>query len=67
MKCKLCRLRRVAGSSLVFFERLSVGDAFEERFFYELDRVAERIATHQLSTTPWPYTDDTQMALSAAL
>jgi ADP-ribosylglycohydrolase len=45
-------------------EGLSVGDAFGEQFFYQPDLAASRLATHSLPSPPWPYTDDTQMALS---
>jgi hypothetical protein len=45
-------------------EGLSVGDAFGERFFHQPDETANRLATHLLAPPPWPYTDDTQMALS---
>lgn len=45
-------------------EGLSVGDAFGEQFFHQPDLAASRMATHILPSPPWPYTDDTQMALS---
>lgn len=41
-------------------EGLSVGDAFGERLF----GFGELIAEHRAPPAPWPYTDDTQMALS---
>jgi ADP-ribosylglycohydrolase len=44
---------------------LSVGDAFGDRFFLRDSEVAMRlIAERALPSAPWPYTDDTQMALS---
>lgn len=43
---------------------LSVGDAFGERFFYRPELNEQRLAEHRLEEVPWPYTDDTQMALS---
>lgn len=45
-------------------EGLSIGDAFGEQFFHQPDLTADRIASHTLPLPPWPYTDDTQMALS---
>ncbi|HYL43151.1 MAG TPA: ADP-ribosylglycohydrolase family protein [Ktedonobacteraceae bacterium] len=45
-------------------EGLSVGDAFGEQFFHQLDLTADSIAARMLPSPPWPYTDDTQMALS---
>src|SRR5712691_7454577 len=45
-------------------EGLSVGDAFGEQFFHQPDIAASRMVTHILPSPPWPYTDDTQMALS---
>ena len=47
----------------VALEGLSVGDAFGECYFVEPD-VDGLIARHQLAEPPWPFTDDTQMALS---
>lgn len=45
---------------------LSVGDAFGERFFMDVE-VAERlIADRVVPAAPWSYTDDTEMALSVA-
>ena len=40
---------------------LSVGDAFGQQFFAELQ---VEIATRRLPLPPWQYTDDTEMALS---
>ena len=45
-------------------EGLSVGDAFGEQFFHLPDQAADHIATQTLPIPPWPYTDDTEMALS---
>jgi ADP-ribosylglycohydrolase len=43
---------------------LSVGDAFGERFFGAPDAVLPRIEQRYLALAPWPYTDDTEMAIS---
>ncbi|MBD2776367.1 ADP-ribosylglycohydrolase family protein [Iningainema tapete] len=43
---------------------LSVGDAFGERFFVHPDLADNLIASRAIPSTPWYYTDDTQMALS---
>ena len=43
---------------------LSVGDAFGETFFGDPDIIQRRLANRELAPTPWPYTDDTEMALS---
>jgi ADP-ribosylglycohydrolase len=43
---------------------LSVGDAFGECFFVFPATVAELVAARALPDPPWPFTDDTQMALS---
>src|SRR5579859_1475938 len=45
-------------------EGLSVGDALGNRFFLHPDTVQYLIAERALPAAPWPYTDDTQMALS---
>jgi ADP-ribosylglycohydrolase len=45
-------------------EGLSVGDSFGERYFGPSADALRRIAERQLSPPPWPYTDDTEMALS---
>src|SRR5882724_1513923 len=42
---------------------LSVGDAFGQRFFYP-PSVESLIAERALPKPPWPYTDDTEMALA---
>ncbi|GAB4192134.1 MAG: ADP-ribosylglycohydrolase family protein [Roseiflexaceae bacterium] len=45
-------------------EGLSLGDAFGERFF-EYEDVIHRLLEHrEPPPPPWPFTDDTQMALS---
>jgi ADP-ribosylglycohydrolase len=43
---------------------LSVGDAFGQRFFVPAEEALRRIARRELPEAPWPYTDDTEMALS---
>ncbi|NJM07173.1 ADP-ribosylglycohydrolase family protein, partial [Candidatus Gracilibacteria bacterium] len=48
----------------VALEGLSVGDAFGERFFTHPAVVTSLIAQRALPAPPWPYTDDTEMALS---
>jgi ADP-ribosylglycohydrolase len=45
-------------------EGLSVGDSFGERYFGPSADATRRIAQRQLAAPPWPYTDDTEMALS---
>ena len=45
-------------------EGLSVGDAFGERFFVDAEQVERLIEKRILIAPPWPYTDDTEMALS---
>ncbi len=50
--------------ALVSLEGLSVGDAFGERFFVSPSMTRALIAERALAAAPWPYTDDTQMALS---
>jgi ADP-ribosylglycohydrolase len=42
---------------------LSVGDAFGQRFFYP-PSVESLIAERAVPASPWPYTDDTEMALA---
>jgi ADP-ribosylglycohydrolase len=48
----------------ISLQGLSVGDAFGETFFGNLESVDELIRTHSLRPAPWPVTDDTVMALS---
>jgi len=50
--------------ALVSLEGLSVGDAFGERFFVSPSMTRALITERALAAAPWPYTDDTQMALS---
>jgi ADP-ribosylglycohydrolase len=45
-------------------EGLSVGDAFGERFFGPPEEAFRRMARRDVPIAPWPYTDDTEMALS---
>lgn len=45
-------------------EGLATGDAFGERFFGATEDVTPRIRSRILPKGPWPYTDDTAMALS---
>ncbi|MDZ8055302.1 MAG: ADP-ribosylglycohydrolase family protein [Aulosira sp. ZfuVER01] len=45
-------------------EGLSVGDAFGERFFLHPDVVDSLVSARAIPALPWPYTDDTQMAIS---
>jgi ADP-ribosylglycohydrolase len=42
---------------------LSIGDAFGQRFFHP-SNVQSLIAERALPQAPWPYTDDTEMALA---
>jgi ADP-ribosylglycohydrolase len=57
---KVDRLNRARCS----LEGLSVGDAFGERFFGSRTVAAGLIGSRTLPPPPWPYTDDTNMALS---
>lgn len=43
---------------------LSVGDALGDRFFIPEDEFERRVEARVLPPAPWPYSDDTQMALS---
>ena len=43
---------------------LSVGDAFGEQFFRPAQDEERLLATRTPPPSPWPYTDDTEMALS---
>ncbi|HVJ18910.1 MAG TPA: ADP-ribosylglycohydrolase family protein [Polyangiaceae bacterium] len=45
-------------------EGLSIGDAFGETFFGDLNQILPRIGSRTLPEHVWPYTDDTEMALS---
>jgi ADP-ribosylglycohydrolase len=44
---------------------LSLGDAFGQKFFYRQSWATAR-ASRQIPPPPWPYTDDTEMALGVA-
>ena len=50
--------------ALESLDGLSIGDAFGERFFGNVEAVLARIGRRELPQTEWPYTDDTEMALS---
>jgi ADP-ribosylglycohydrolase len=43
---------------------LSCGDAFGERFFVPREIARGLIAQRMLPPSPWPYTDDTAMAIA---
>lgn len=45
-------------------EGLSVGDAFGEQFFIDPYVAEAAVAARLVPPAPWPYTDDTEMALS---
>jgi ADP-ribosylglycohydrolase len=49
--------------ALLSLDGLSVGDAFGQRFFYP-PSVETLIAERAFPQPPWPYTDDTEMALA---
>src|SRR4051794_3538789 len=51
------------GRALLSLDGLSVGDAFGQRFFYA-PSVESLIAERAVPAPPWPYTDDTEMALA---
>ncbi|HEY6726267.1 MAG TPA: ADP-ribosylglycohydrolase family protein [Polyangiaceae bacterium] len=53
-----------AARALESLDGLSIGDAFGERFFGRVEAVLPRIARREVPQTEWPYTDDTEMALS---
>lgn len=50
--------------ALCSLEGLSVGDAFGEQFFIDPYIAEDAIAARLVPEAPWPYTDDTEMALS---
>jgi ADP-ribosylglycohydrolase len=50
--------------ALLSLDGLSIGDAFGETFFGETEDVIARIARRDVCEAAWPYTDDTEMALS---
>jgi ADP-ribosylglycohydrolase len=60
MTSSLTRIERAR----LALEGLSVGDAFGERFFVHPDIVQRLIMQRALPAPPWPYTDDTEMALT---
>lgn len=53
-----------AARALESLDGLATGDAFGERFFGPVESVLARIARREVPLTEWPYTDDTEMALS---
>ncbi len=50
--------------ALISLEGLSVGDGWGEQFLGHEEEVIERIAARRWPPGPWPYTDDTEMALA---
>lgn len=56
---------RIARATLAL-DGLSVGDAFGQQFFYHSDQRSLEQALHDriIPRSPWPYTDDTEMALA---
>jgi ADP-ribosylglycohydrolase len=50
--------------ALLSLDGLSIGDAFGENFFGEIEEVLPRIGRREVPETVWRYTDDTEMALS---
>jgi ADP-ribosylglycohydrolase len=50
--------------ALVALAGLSVGDAFGERFFVAPALAEQWIVERTVPAAPWPFTDDTEMALS---
>lgn len=48
----------------IALEGLSVGDAFGDRYFGPGVEVMPRIRARELAPPPWPWTDDTHMALT---
>lgn len=48
----------------IALDGLSVGDAFGDRYFGPGIEVMPRIERRELAPAPWPWTDDTHMALS---
>lgn len=43
---------------------LSIGDAFGDKFFIDADKLSEIFLARILPAPPWPFTDDTMMAMS---
>jgi ADP-ribosylglycohydrolase len=58
------RERRIERMKLAL-DGLSLGDAFGQKFFYRQSWATAR-ASRQIPPPPWPYTDDTEMALGIA-
>jgi ADP-ribosylglycohydrolase len=56
---------RVARVQLAL-DGLSVGDAFGQRFFHPARIITLMGGTRETPPPPWPYTDDTEMALAIA-
>jgi ADP-ribosylglycohydrolase len=50
--------------ALLSLDGLSLGDCFGEQFFGPNDDIIPCIIDRIVPTPPWPYTDDTEMALS---
>ena len=50
---------------MLALDGLSLGDAFGQKFFYRQSWATAR-ARRQIPPPPWPYTDDTEMALGIA-
>ena len=50
--------------ALLSLQGLTCGDCFGESFFLPQPEAARRIAARSLPPAPWPYTDDTLMAVS---
>jgi ADP-ribosylglycohydrolase len=50
--------------AILSLDGLALGDCFGERFFGPLDEVIPRLEERVVPSAPWPYTDDTEMALS---
>jgi ADP-ribosylglycohydrolase len=50
--------------ALLSLDGLSIGDAFGERFLHLPREAPDRIAARLPAPPPWPWTDDTQMAMA---
>ena len=57
------RHQRMA-KALLCLEGLSLGDAFGQSFFMPEEKARSAIASRRLPDPPWPYTDDTVMAIA---
>ncbi|HEY1331860.1 MAG TPA: ADP-ribosylglycohydrolase family protein [Actinomycetota bacterium] len=55
---------RARNRAVAALEGLSVGDAFGQTFFGSIERAQGRIEHRIVEPGPWPWTDDTAMALS---